>query len=294
MELKRSKTPTWLARPMRVFDVMRVEAQQDNIVLVAAGVAFYAVLAVLPALVIAVSLYGLFTDLAEAERQIKSVLDVLPGSTAGIIEAQMRSIARTSETQLSIGFVVSLLAFAWTVSNATRAIVRGVKIAYDQEDGRSLLERRDVAIVVTVAVIVTTVVSLAIIAAVPVWLRRFDPTDAIVTFGNFRWILVGIGFAAIAALLYRFAPPERPDGWRSVAPGTVVATAMWTVTSIGFSLYVSSFGRYNETYGTLGAAVVLLLWFWFTALAILVGAELNEAMVTSQQPDSADRPSSDA
>lgn len=294
MELKRTKAPAWLARPMRVFDVMRVEAQQDNIVLVAAGVAFYAVLAVLPALVIAVSLYGLFTDLAEAERQIKSVLDVLPGSTAGIIEAQMRSIARTSETQLSIGFVVSLLAFAWTVSNATRAIVRGVKIAYDQEDGRSLLERRDVAIVVTVAVIVTTVVSLAIIAAVPVWLRRFDPTDVIVTFGNFRWILVGIGFAAIAALLYRFAPPERPDGWRSVAPGTVVATAMWTVTSIGFSLYVSSFGRYNETYGTLGAAVVLLLWFWFTALAILVGAELNEAIVTSQQPSLADPPSSDA
>ncbi|MGB9359536.1 MAG: YihY/virulence factor BrkB family protein [Acidimicrobiia bacterium] len=285
MELNGRTTPLWLERPARIFTEMRIELRQDNIVLVAAGVAFYAVLAVLPALFIAVSLYGLFTDLAEAERQIESILDVLPGSTAGILETQMRSIARASETHLSIGFAVSLLAFAWTVSNATRAVVRGVKIAYDQEEGRSILERRDVAIGATFAVIVVTVIALAIIAAVPVWLQRFDPTDAIVTFGNFRWILVGLGFAAIASLLYRYAPPERPDGWRSVVPGTVIATAVWTVTSIGFSLYVSSFGRYNETYGTLGAAVVLLLWFWFTALAILIGAELNEAIIMTRRPD---------
>ena len=285
MELNGRTTPSWLDRPARIFNEMRIELRQDNIVLVAAGVAFYAVLAVLPALFIAVSLYGLFTDLAEAERQIQSMLEVLPGSTASILETQMRSIARASETNLSIGFAISLLAFAWTVSNATRAVVRGVKIAYDQEDGRSILERRDVAIGVTVAVIVTTLIALAIIAAVPVWLQRFDPTDAIVTFGNFRWILVGLGFAAIASLLYRYAPPARPDGWRSVLPGTVVATAVWTVTSIGFSLYVSSFGRYNETYGTLGAAVVLLLWFWFTALAILIGAELNEAVITTRAAD---------
>ncbi len=285
MELKEPKTPSSLNRLGRIFNEMRVETQRDNIVLVAAGVAFYAVLAVLPALFIAVSLYGLFTDLAEAERQIESMLEVLPGSTARILETQMRSIARASEMNLSVGFVVSLLAFAWTVSNATRAVVRGVKIAYDQEYGRSILERRDVAIGVTVAVIVTTLTALAIIAAVPVWLRRFDPTHAIVTFGNFRWILVGLGFASITALLYRYAPPERPDGWRSVVPGAVVATTVWTVASIGFSVYVSSFGRYNETYGTLGAAVVLLLWFWFTALAILIGAELNEAIITTRKPN---------
>ena len=286
MELNGRSTPSWFDRGLLVFNEMRLETQRDNIVLVAAGVAFYAVLAVLPALFIAVSLYGLFTDLAEAERQIESMLEVLPGSTAGILETQMRSIARASDMNLSVGFAVSLLAFAWTGSNATRAVVRGVKIAYDQEDGRSILERRDVAIGVTVAVIVTTLIALAIIAAVPVWLRRFDPTHAIVTFGNFRWILVGLGFAAIAALLYRYAPPERPDGWRAVLPGAVIATIVWTITSVGFSLYVSSFGRYNETYGTLGAAVVLLLWFWLTALAILIGAELNEAIIMARGSDS--------
>ena len=157
--------------------------------------------------------------------------------------------------------------------------MRGVKIAYDQEDGQSVLEGRAVAVGITVSAIAITLFALAIIAAVPIWLQRFDPTQAIVTFGNFRWLLVGAGFALVASLLYRYAPPRRPDGWHTVLPGTIFATAMWTATSIGFSIYVSSFGRYNETYGTLGAAVVLLLWFWFTTLAILLGAELNEALI---------------
>ena len=287
MEMDKPKMPTWLDRPRRVLGAMRVEVRQDNIVLVAAGVAFYAVLAVIPALVIAVSLYGLFTDLDEAERQIEAVLEVLPGSASQIVETQMRSIARTSPASLSIGFVVSLVAFAWTVSNATRAIVRGVKIAYDQEAEQSLLERRDIALGATVVAIVAMLAALALVAAVPIWLQRFDPTDAIVTFGNFRWVLVGAIFALLAGLLYRYAPPQRPRGWGDVLPGMLAATLIWTMASIGFSIYVSSFGRYNETYGTLGAAVVLLLWFWFTSLAILVGAELNEALVLDRQSGSA-------
>lgn len=275
--------PHRLDHPRRIFRRFRGEIRRDNVVLVAAGVSFYAVLAVLPALVIAVSLYGLFTDLDEAERQIDAVLEVIPGSAAQIIGDQMRSIAQTSPASLSIGFIVSLAAFTWTASNATRAIVRGVKIAYDQEDEVSILERRDVAVVVTVVGIVSMLVALAVVAAVPIWLHRFDPTHAIVTFGNSRWVLVGAIFALGAALLYRYSPPQRPRTWRDVIPGTLAATVVWTLTSIGFSLYVSSFGRYNETYGTLGAAVVLLLWFWLTALAILTGAELNEALAVDRQ-----------
>lgn len=285
MDLKVPETPTWLRTPRRIAHRLYVETQHDNLAIVAAGVAFYSVLAVLPALLIAVSLYGLFTDPAEIERQLDALLDVFPGASAQILEAQMRSIAAASTTSLSIGFATSLAALAWTVSNATRALVRGVKIAYDQEEEKSVLERRHVAVGVTIAAIVIGIVALAIIAAVPVWLSRFDPTESVVTFGNFRWLLVGAGFAAIAGLLYRFAPPRRPDGWRAVAPGIALATVVWTVASIGFSLYVSSFGRYNETYGTLGAAVVLLLWFWFTSLAIILGAELNEVLVVDPQGD---------
>lgn len=279
MDLSTRNAPSWFQHWLRIGHEMRDEARRDSIALVAAGVAFYAVLAVLPALFIAISLYGLFTDVGEAERQIDAVLKVFPGSAAQIIDTQMRSIAAASHASLSVGFFISLAVFTWTVSNATRAIVRGVKIAYDQEDGQSVLEGRAVAVGITVSAIAITLSALAIIAAVPIWLQRFDPTQAIVTFGNFRWLLVGAGFALVVGLLYRYAPPRRPDGWHTVLPGTVFATAMWTATSIGFSIYVSSLGRYNETYGTLGAAVVLLLWFWFTTLAILLGAELNEALI---------------
>ncbi len=268
-----------LDRWRRVIREMRLESQRDHVTIVAAGIAFYAVLAVLPTLFIAVSLYGLFTDLGEAERQIDAVLNVFPGSAAQIIDTQMRTIADAPHAGLSLGFVVSIVLFIWTVSNATRAVVQGVKIAYDQEDERSFLETRIVTVGVSIAAIVITLIALAIIAAVPIWLQRYDPTHVIVTFGNFRWALVGTGFALVAGLLYRFVPPQSSGDWRTIVPGTIFATTMWTITSIGFSVYVSSFGRYNETYGTLGAAVVLLLWFWFTFLAILLGAELNEALI---------------
>ena len=247
-------------------------------VIVAAGVAFYAVLALLPGLFIAVSLYGLFTDLDNAERQIEALLEVLPQSTTMVVEQQIRSVAVSSHTHLSLGFVVSMAALAWTVSNLTRALVKAVKIAYDQETEQSVLENRFVAIGLTLGTLVALIASLAIIAAAPIFLQRLDPTNAIVTFGNLRWLLIGIGFFAGVTLHYRYAPPNRPN-WATAFPGAILATLMWIVTSLGFSLYVASFGNYNETYGTLGAAVILLLWFWFSALAVLLGAELNEAII---------------
>ena len=270
--------------PDRVSDMLdilrevRSEARHDNIVLVAAGVAFYAVLAILPALFIAVSLYGFFSDPAEVERQIDAILEILPSSGAGILDTQMRAIASTPQTHLSIGFAVSLAALFWTISNATRAIVGAIKIAYDQETERSNLEKRSAALGLSVVAIVGGVMLLAIIAAVPIWLQRFDPTHTIVTFGNFRWVVLVGGFGFVIGLLYRYAPPIRPEGWKHVLPGVVLATTLWLASSIGFSVYVSSFGKYNETYGTLGGAVVLLLWFWFTSLAIILGAELNEIL----------------
>lgn len=253
--------------------------RHDNVVIIAAGVAFYAVLAILPAMFIALSIYGLFTDLEQAERQIDSLLEVLPGSTMATLDAQMRSIAAESHATLSFGFVASLAALMWTVSNATRAIVRAIKIAYDQETEVSILENRVVAIALSFGVILGTIAALSIIAAVPVFLQRIDPTDAIVTFGNLRWLLIGVGVFFGIALLYRFAPPKRPSGLRQTLPGAALATALWIVSSIGFSIYVSSFGNYNETYGALGVAVVLLLWFWFTSLAVILGAEFNEALI---------------
>jgi len=270
--------PHWGQRTYSVAKDLYREVQHDNVVIVSAGVAFYGVLAILPALVIAVSLYGIFTDVTEAERQINSLLVVLPASVADTLNTQMRTIAATSHADLSVGFVVSLAALFWTVSNAARAMVQAVKIAYDQEGERSPLERRWVALILSVGMILGGIFALALVAAVPVWLQRFDPTHVIVTFGNSRWILLVLGSSFTVGLLYRYAPPHRPNGWRDVVPGVIAATTLWAATSLGFSVYVSSYGSYNATYGALGAAVVLLLWFWFTSLSVILGAELNEVL----------------
>jgi membrane protein len=270
--------PEWGKRTLTLIHDLKHEIEHDNVVIVSAGVAFYGVLAILPALFISISLYGLFTNIGEAERQVASLLVVLPESVEGTLITQMRTIAATSQASLTIGFAASTAALLWTVSNATRAMVRAVKIAYDQEDQRSQLERRWVSLALSVLVIMGGILALALVAAVPIWLQRFDPTHAIVTFGNVRWLALIVGSMFTVGLLYRYAPPLRPEGWRDVVPGVVAATTLWAATSIGFSVYVSSYGSYNATYGALGAAVVLLLWFWLTALAVVLGAELNEVL----------------
>ena len=290
MEIDRLPVPRIVKDWLHIADEVRVESAHDNVVIVAAGVAFYALLAVIPGLFLAVTVYGLFTDTAEAERQIDALIEILPASSAAVLEAQVREIAATSHASLSVGFGLSIAALLWTVSNATRAIVRAVKIAYDQEDQRSILERRDVAIGLTFGVVVMIIISLAIIAAVPVWVSSLDPDHSFVSLHNLRWILVAVGFAVVVGLLYRFAPPDRPDTLRHVVPGVILASVLWLVSSFGFSFYVSSFGSYNETYGALGAAVVLMLWFWFTALSVILGAELNEVLTLRHRasPVSAD------
>ena len=268
----------WLA----IGNDVRQEARRDHVVIVAAGVAFYAVLALLPAMFIAVTLYGLFASVADAERQIDGLLAVLPDDAASLLATQLSSIASGSSAGLSVGFALSIAAFLWTVSNVTRAMIGAVKIAYDQEDHRSILESRPVAIAITFFVIGGGVLVLAMIAVVPLALQRFDPTDVIVTIGNTRWVVIAAGSVLCIGLLYRYAPPMRPDGWRDVLPGALLATVLWSVASIGFSVYVSSYGSYNATYGVLGAAVVLLLWFWMSSLSIIIGAEFNDAVVRAR------------
>jgi membrane protein len=270
--------PNWGENAVSVVRDLRHEMQHDNVVIISAGVAFYAVLAILPALFISISLYGIFTTPLEAERQVASLLVVLPDSVEGTLDTQMRTIAATSHASLSLGFAASTVALLWTVSNATRAMVRAVKIAYDQETERSPLERRWVSLAISIAVIIGGIIALSLVAAVPVWLQRFDPTHAIVTYGNTRWLFLIAGTSFVVGMLYRYAPPHKPDSWRDVVPGVITATVMWVATSLGFSVYVTSYGSYNATYGALGAAVVLLLWFWFTALSVIFGAELNEVL----------------
>ncbi len=260
------------------------EMRHDSVPLVAAGVSFYAVLGLIPALVIAVSIYGLFTDPAEAESQVEALLDVFPESTAETIATQIEPIASFSPTGLSLGVVFAFLALVWTASSAMRALVRAVVIAYDQEGLRSPLESRLRALGLTLGVVIGGVIVVFAVAVVPALLSSLDPTGAIVTLSNARWFALAAGMFGATALLYRYAPPHRPESWIDVLPGSILATTAWLAISGGFSIYVASFANFNETYGVLGGAVILLLWFFLTSMAVVMGAELNEVLELRSRP----------
>lgn len=251
------------------------EVKVDNVPIVSAGVAFYAVLAVIPVAIMAVTLYGLVTDPAEAERQIQELIDVLPEDAASLIANQVRPIASTGSGVLTLGFAVSALGLLWTASNATRATVRAVVIAYDQEEEQSRLGTRLAAIGLTIAVLAFFAVVLGLVAVVPAWLAIASlnvPASAL------RWVvLLGVVFGG-ALLVYRYAPPRDAPAWGSLVPGALFAALAWVAVSAGFAFYVNNFGAYNQTYGVLGGAVILMMWFFLSALAILIGGEANAVL----------------
>ena len=254
---------------------LRDKIRSDGSSLVAAGVAFYGALATIPGLILLVSFYGIFTDTAQAERHVDLLLDVLPATTVRALEAQIHPLADFSHFHLSLGLLVSVAAILWTVSNAARAIVRAVVIAYGQAGRKSRFEARLVSIGVALGFIVLGTLALGLIAAIPAWLTVFDPDHALVNFANLRWGLIAAVAVVGTTALYRLAPPDRPPTWRAVLPGSLIATALWLAVSLGFSLYVSNVARYNATYGGLASGAVLLLWFWLTAAIIILGAQLN-------------------
>lgn len=247
------------------------EVRADHVPLVSAGVAFYAVLGLIPASIMAITLYGMVTSAGEAEAQIVGLLDVLPADTASVVAGQLRPLATSPEVALSLGFAISAVGLLWTTSNATRAVVRAVVIAYNAEAEQSPLERRIASLALTVAALVMGIALLALVALLPAWLLATgDASPA----ASLRWILVLVLGGTASLLLYRYAPPRAAPTWGSLVPAALFTAVAWVVISLGFSFYVAHFGSYNETYGALGAAVVLMLWFFLCGAALMVGGEL--------------------
>lgn len=263
--------------------VVRHTARQtsdDNVPIVSAGVAFYAVLAVIPMAIMAVTIYGLVTDPGEAERQIQRLLEVMPGDTASLLADQMRPIASSPGNLLGFGFAASVVGLLWTASSATRSTIRAIALAYDEDPRDSRLGTRLASLGLTLAVLVFFAVVLGLVAILPAWLSS---TGVPAPVSGARWVLLFLLVTMGALLLYRYAPPREAPPWGSLLPGAVLAGVMWVVVTVGFAFYVANFGSYNQTYGALGGAVILMVWFLLSALAILVGAEVSAELERNQR-----------
>ena len=252
------------------------DSQEHNISLLAAGVAFYAFLALFPALISLVTLVGLVADPEQITEQVRSFTVGLPRDSQQLISDQLAAITSSSGGALTIGLLVSLLLALWSASSGTSSLMTAVNLAYDEKEKRSFLKLRGVALLLTLGTLVFLVLTLALIAVVPVVLQALPlgPVGTVLAH-VLRWALLFVLVVVGLAVLYRVAPDRNSPKLRWVALGSMVAAVLWLLGSAGFSLYVNTFGNYNKTYGALAGVIVLLLWLLLTFYVVLLGAEIN-------------------
>ena len=261
---------------------------RDNISIMAAGIAYYAMLSIFPGMSTLVLTYGLVADPATIERHVDALHGVLPTEALKLLSDQLKTLVSAPTEKLGIGLVISVLIAVWSSTSGTSAMMNALTIAYNGKEDRGLLHFYGLSIALTVSGAIFLLFALVLIAGVPAavaelplpqfWqqalpLLRF-PVLAVLAFLGLGW-------------LYRLAPKREQPGWDLLRPGTIAASLLWLASSSAFSYYASNFGSYDRTYGSVGAVAIMLVWLYVTAYIILAGAELNgESLRADDERDS--------
>jgi membrane protein len=262
------------------------EMTEDDLSLVAAGVAFYGLLAMFPGIAAAVSMYGLIVDPQTVGQQMSDMGQVLPQEARGIIEEQLTRVTSSGSTALGLGAIVGLLLALWSANKGTQALISALNIVYDEREKRGFIWLNLISLALTLGIILFLIVCLAAIAALPALIGSLGLPELVQQLAtSLHWPILGIAFMIALAALYRYAPSRNEPRWQWVSWGAVLATIVWLIGCGLFSWYVSNFGSYNETYGSLGAVAVLMMWLWLSALIVLLGAELNAEMEHQTERD---------
>ncbi len=262
----------WMDILVRVYG----EVGEDRLLAVAAGVVFYGLLALFPAITALVSIYGFFTDPSEINAQLSFLAGVVPDAAYQIISAQVQRISQTGNFQLGFGFVFGLAVALWGANAGMKAIMDALNVVYEEEEKRSFIRLTLVAFAFTLGAIASLSVAVAAVVVLPLVAAAFGLQNTMTAVLNvLRWpalltiILLGL------ALLYRFGPSRDHARWQWISPGSLLAAIVGLVASVLLSWYLGNFAHYGATYGSLGGAVGLMMWMWVSAIVVLVGAELN-------------------
>jgi membrane protein len=255
------------------------EFGQDRIMSVAAGVTYYALLAVFPAIAALVSIYGLFADPATVQDHLKTLSGVLLGGAMEIIGEQVKLIASKGGGVLGLSFIIGLAISLWSANAGMKAIFDALNIVYDEEEKRSFLWLNAQSLTFTLAAIAFVLIALIGIIVLPVVLDFVGLRNSVEWLLSLaRWPVLLAAVIAGLAMLYRYGPSRDEAEWKWVTPGGIVAALLWLVGSMLFSWYVANFGSYNETYGSLGAVIGFMTWIWLSSIIVLLGAEINAEM----------------
>ena len=250
------------------------EAKADNVPLMAAGMAYYAFLAIFPAIIAAVLLYSFFADPSTIATQLDALGSAIPADIKKTLTDQIGLAAGNGK--VGFGAIIAILIALFSASGGMSNLMTAVNICYDEEETRGFVKKRLIALALTVGAIVFFLLVVSLVAVLPLVLG-FLGTNGVVLFlvQAARWVLIVIVITVALAVLYRVAPDRDAPKLRWVSVGAGLATLLWIIASVGFSIYVSQFGSYAKTYGAIAGIVILLLWLFITAYAILLGAEIN-------------------
>lgn len=275
--------PGWLEIAKRTW----TEGQKDNVGIVAAGVAFYFFLALVPLLGAAVLTYGLFASPETVARQAQGLTAFLPGDAAKLIGEQLMNVVNTSGGKKGLGLLIAIGVAFWGARNAASAIVTALNIAYEEEEKRGFVQTTLLALAMTLgAILMAGFVGLAIgvLAAIEHLLPNAGGFVHLIFKVLTYALLAGIA-AGAAATLYRYGPSREKAKWTWLTPGSIFFAVVWMLLTLGFGFYVSNFGNYGATYGSLSAVVVLLTWLYLSAYVLLFGAELNSEIEHQTEKD---------
>jgi len=265
-----------------------------HIGLVSAGIAFFGVLALVPAISAAVAMVGLVYDPVMFAERSQWLLTMLPPAAANLMASQLNEIAGTTEESLTFAALFSVGVALWLASNATDSLVQGLAMIYEEQETRGFIKLRLIIIGLTIALIAGFCLTLLIIAAVPTIAERVSPDPLMNDVVRvLRWPLIFMIAVSGVAALFRYGPDRRKARWRWLSPGALLGCSLWVAGTFGFSYYVQTFGRYNEVFGTLAGVIVLLTWFWMSAFIVLLAALLDaeiEAQTVEDSTVGKDRP----
>ncbi len=273
----------WKAILMRTFQ----QINEDRLLATAAGVVFYGLLAIFPAVTALVSSYGLFADPSTISKNLQSLAVMLPEGTFAIVQDQIGRVLSKGNGTLGATFIFGLLMAIWSANAGMKAIFDALNVVYEEREKRSFLRLNLTSLAFTVGGLASILLMIAGVIAVPLALQRLGlgvRGEWIVSLG--RWPALFLFLLTALAVLYRFGPSRTNARFQWITPGAVAASLLWLAGSALLSWYLSNFANYTATYGSLGAAIGLMTWMWMSAIIVLCGAELNSEIdaATSGQP----------
>ncbi|MCJ2013245.1 YihY/virulence factor BrkB family protein [Methylobacterium sp. J-076] len=261
----------WRDIAVRVY----LEFVKDRVLAVAAGVTFYTLLSLFPGIAALVTLYGLFADASVINDHLAQLHAVLPTGAVEIVGDQVKRIASKPSGTLGLTFFTSLLISIWSANAAMKAMFDALNVVYEEEEKRNFFMLNLRSLTFTVGALIFIVIALNAIVVVPVVFNFLGLGAEAWLIAALRWPGLLLVILGALSVLYRFGPSREHARWRWVGVGSLVAGLLWLVASLLFSWYVSNFGTYNETYGSLGAVIGFMTWIWISSTIVLVGGEIN-------------------